>query len=614
MPNRFPGTLGGGRDTSTGLVAPPAGGALPERYGLREQEEARFLYCKETPNLSVGIDRSYSVSEADARKLGSHVILLDGAGRFQPLLDDNQHLYNLDHHKGCLRAFTLATCEQALVLVLKGLELESGDWKLWANEPDLDTVFSIWVLLNHRRLRTLRPEAFDVIVPLLRLEGAIDANGYEVAEYCGLPRRVYEHTKVLLDSLFQREQEVKNAGEWQSQDLLAYTVDMLERIDHLVYERADFEDFVSVEKEYGHVEIGGGKVAVVCRDEGGIYDVEKRLKKVWGDRLGVVALEKAGGHYTLRRTASLSGIDLEQAYEKLNLLDPAVDGRPAEKRWGGSDDIGGSPRPSGSKLSPNQLGRILRLAYSTPGAWAELKHIAMTTLVTAVLLLAPGLVLYLWNRFDGAAEIPMGLAGRCAVTALLMLAGTVLLSREFSNRRLWLFGWRHFAGRDWLVLVPPLLLSVLAGGAWWPYRLQIGAEGGAVGAGGNGVVASIFGVLLLFALVQELAFRGLAHGMLLLDARVQRVGGGWFVSGPVWFAALLFAIATLGLSFFDFAGAAPSVAAVFDLESLGSAVVAALAALLTGLLAGLIRERSLSLWPALMTVLVGYLLRWWLTG
>ena len=38
-------------------------------------------------------------------------------------LDNSSKLYNLDHHEGCERAFTLATCEQALLMVYSGVEL-----------------------------------------------------------------------------------------------------------------------------------------------------------------------------------------------------------------------------------------------------------------------------------------------------------------------------------------------------------------------------------------------------------------------------------------------------------------------------------------------------------
>jgi hypothetical protein len=175
---------------------PQAG--LPNRYEVRETDGRRMLRCKEAPGVLVSLDREHSFSEADAKKLGERTILLDGAGRFGPLLDNERLLYNLDHHEGCVRSFTLAACEQALLLVVKGLQLDKGSWTVYANEPDLDTVCAIWVLLNHRRLRELPPEARDRIVPLLRLEGAIDGNGFDAAEWCGLPVRALRHVRPVL--------------------------------------------------------------------------------------------------------------------------------------------------------------------------------------------------------------------------------------------------------------------------------------------------------------------------------------------------------------------------------------------------------------------------------
>ena len=59
-------------------------------------------------------------------------------------------------------------------MVLKGLELDRGDWTVYANEPDLDTLFAIWVLLNHRRVKQLTPDQRDSILPLLHLDSYRD--------------------------------------------------------------------------------------------------------------------------------------------------------------------------------------------------------------------------------------------------------------------------------------------------------------------------------------------------------------------------------------------------------------------------------------------------------
>ena len=111
------------------------------------------------------IDRKLSVSEAEARAMGDRVIFLDGAGNFGPRLDNKNRFYNLDHHQGCVRPFTLATCEQALILILNGLALDEGDWTIYAHEPDLDTVLAIWALLNFRRNPPLTPQTRDNLLP-----------------------------------------------------------------------------------------------------------------------------------------------------------------------------------------------------------------------------------------------------------------------------------------------------------------------------------------------------------------------------------------------------------------------------------------------------------------
>lgn len=565
---------------------------IPNRYEVREAETGRYLRCKEAPAVGVSLDRAYSLSEADARKLGERVILVDGAGQFGPLLDNAKRLYNLDHHEACLRAFTLATCEQALILVLKGLELDKGDWKVLANEPDLDTVFALWILLNHRRIKELRPEARDVLVPLVRLEGAIDANGFEVAELCsGLPKALFDRTKATLDQLHARELDLKKSGAWNEGDLADYVCEMLYAIDKIIYRPSDFGDFTSVEEEYGHVEIGHDRVAVVCRDGSGIYDVEKRLKKNWGERLGIIALEKGEGHYTLRRTASLTAIDLGVAYDKLNVIDPRVDGRPPEKKWGGSDEIGGSPRPGGTGLSPIEVAKILRLAFRPPAPIKQAKNV-LTLLLSTLGLVSAGLLGLLgWRLYRGLREwepraafdgpLELGLA------ALILAVGAMVLTRTFAGHRTWLFGWRRPAGRDWLLLVPLVLAAGAGGAAWVPAGFSLAPTS----------LLPAAAATVLAALALELCFRGFAHGLLILDAPIQTVRGRWFLSRSALLSALLYTLLTVPVAWFWLAGAPWLLTTP---ERLGALVVGALVA---GLALGMIRERSLSIVPGIVAQL-----------
>ena len=574
--------------------APGAHDDLPVRYEVRRREESCVLLCGEAPGVAVSIKREYAFSEAEARKLGERVILLDGAGQFAPLIDDACNLYNLDHHRDCLRAFTLATCEQALILVLKGLRLDKGDWTVYANEPDLDTLFSLWVLLNYRRVRELSPAQRDAIIPLLRLEGAIDANGFEIAEHCGLPQERLKREKARLDALHKLELEIKAAGDWGTMDLAEYARDMLLAIDRYVYKASDFSDYSSVEEIYGHVDVASDHVAVVCRDGAGIYEVERRLKKMWGDRLGIVALEKDAGHYTLRRTASFAGIELDAAYDKLNLLDPQVDGRPPDKRWGGSDEIGGSPRPTGTALTPREIGNILKMTYQEVSRWQRAQRLAVATLWTAGLFLAAVVAVFAWRRFIGSPEGPREHAEALALAGGVLGLGGWVLTRKLSSGWTWLFGWRRPTGYEGWLLALPALVAAALGGGWVPVSVAAKTELLALGGVSTGIASVALG----------LTFASMVHGLLVLDSPVQGPGTRWFLSRPALASGVLYALVTTGASHLWIAPVALAGADFWP----RTATTAGLA-LVVGLALAMSRERSLSLWPGVVTLFVGSLIR-----
>ena len=64
---------------------------IPDRYEARENEDGPYVVCDEAPRMRVSIHVANSFSESEARELGERVILLDGAGRFGPLLDNKAY-------------------------------------------------------------------------------------------------------------------------------------------------------------------------------------------------------------------------------------------------------------------------------------------------------------------------------------------------------------------------------------------------------------------------------------------------------------------------------------------------------------------------------------------
>jgi hypothetical protein len=524
--------------------------------------------------------------------LGERVILLDGAGTFGPLLDSDRKLFNLDHHTGCERLFTLATCEQALLLVHSGLRLSEDDWTIYANDPDLDTVLGLWCLLNHRRLRELRPEARDVLLPVLRLEGAIDSNGPELARLCGLPTRALDEAQRRIDELLVRERELKQAGAWAKKDEYAYTIEMLRSVDAMVYQFEDFGDYTRIEEIYGHVEIGPRQVAVVCRDRSGIYTVEQHLKTHWGDQLSLIALENEPGHYTLRRVNTLDGPDLEPAYALLNRIDPAVDGRPAGKRWGGSQDIGGSPRPRGTQLASAEVIEILERAYHRSSLAGRVARTTAALVVGLAFLLFWPLAEALPTLDLGSASPAVRAAFDLAMVALLALAVGTVATRGASRWRPWVFGWRIPAPGRWWVFAPALIACAIPLRGWLPATLGHTPEEFSLG-----LVAALLAIT-----AAELWFRGLVHGLLSLDFPIQHPGGPRFLSRAAIGSAIAYAMVAATLT----ARALPlDELAANGLSASWALGFVAVAALLAGLILGSVRERSLSLASGLLLQMLG---------
>jgi len=505
-----------GRRTE-GVVRPvPA-----RRYRVREVGGVRVLSCTEAPTVAVRLERGRSVSESAARKAESGTIFLDGAAQGPPFLDPQRSVYNLDHHEGCVRPFTLSTCEQAMVLVRRIADLRRRDWTVWANDADLDTVLAIWVLLNHHRLNGEDSRPRETVMPLLRVETTIDVHGFGNLELAGLPPDALAATCSWMSALQERERAMRADRRWERMDPFAYVVDRLYAIDSHVYPPGAFDDLEEIE-ELVRVPIGAHSVAVACRSRVGIYETETQLRRLYAERLGLVILERGPGAYSLRQVDPELPADLDALYARLNLLDPAAGGERSENRWGGSADIGGSPRRSGSALSTEQIGAICRGTYRQPSRAERLAALARTSGLSATLVGGAALATWL-----GAPELPVLPGGPASLfTALLAVLAAACLLRGRSAPGL--AGLRWPSGLAALALAPLALVGAGLGGVWMP-RLELDGLAPPL-AGALGLSAAV-----VLAASVELLFRGLVYGRLAWTLLARRGGG----SGGGLAAALL---------------------------------------------------------------------------
>jgi hypothetical protein len=322
--------------------------------------------------------------------------------------------------------------------------------------------------------------------------------------------------------------------------------------------------------------------------------VEEQLKEVHGDRLGLLILQKDDRTYTLRQVDPFLPTNLDDVYERLNLLDGAVSG---SRRWGGSGDIGGSPRGVGTDLAIGEIVDICRWVFQPPTGgrrWATAGvGLVIAAVALGVVVLAagagsfgpPGLLLATGSdgyRAAALATLGLGLA-------------LVLLGR---SRFPGYFGLRTPRRAGFLFLLPLTVGAALCGGAWVPLlELEMtgiaGLEGwwmaGAVAAGAGGI---------------ELLFRGALHG-LMTTAYPVPMNGRRLISVPNAVSGMAYA-AAVGLCFLP----AGWLAAAGSPTGVWAAWLAV--ALLMGLTLGIARERWRSVWAPVALHVVTALATWWI--
>lgn len=551
--------------------------SIPERYTVRENADGKMLSCLESPNISVQILRGKVTQGQQARKASERTIFLDGAASGEPFMDPERNVYNMDHHEGCVRSFTMATCEQAAVLVLKGLDLSEKTWMIRANDPDLDTVLAIWVLVNHNRLVGQNQSILKRIMPILRLEGVIDAQGLELQSLTGFPEELRQETIRKIDYLRENELAIKKTGKWDQIDFADYTLDLLGQIDELVYHPSAFRDFKGLE-ELAREELEDLSSAVVYRTDLGIYEVEETLKRLYKSRPGIVIVEKNSKVYTIRKTDLFIPVNLSDIYYRLNRIDPAVSGEDPQNRWGGSAEIGGSPRNSGTMLTPAEIASACKFAYRKMSLVERLVRITWDLFLGLLVPAMSWILLYFLDFLGPEKNLlrrPFLFLG--TISILFALHSYVFYSLE-SWKMPWFYGIRKPSGRDWVLIFPLLLLSGFLGGFISPVAVILD----------DFSPGSLLAGWILLPISLEFLFRGLIHGRVSETYVIQIPGNRWFLSRPTLFSAMVYAIAVF---IFPMKSVLP-IGSVVSFPEMVGPLVHLVGAFLAGISLGMIRERS----------------------
>ena len=280
----------------------------------------------------------------------THSASLDGYVNEGPCFDDKKVLVNFNHHEGCDRLATRATCAQALMAIRQGMFHKFRDTfgprlNVFVNDCDEDVCTSWFLLKNHHMVAgTMNP----LINRLVAMEDALDSTAGAYPFPTDLPAlqelawvfEPYRHFR-LNGGLDKRD----------SNTFRSIIVDVELRIMKHVTGRGN-----SMFLDTRYDIIGGGNGWSMVREIGA-----HARTAMFGDGIKayVSVRERKDNRwtYTLGKLSPFIPFDLIKLTEVFNQEDMAVTDT---DKWGGGNNIMGSPRVGGSSLDPEMLSQLIK--------------------------------------------------------------------------------------------------------------------------------------------------------------------------------------------------------------------------------------------------------------
>jgi hypothetical protein len=278
--------------------------------------------------MDIYINRGLRVS---FEELPPKSIALDGYCVGGPRVDLEHKKFNFDHHDGCLRFATLATCQQ--VFAALSLGLDPSDLNIYCNDVDLDVCLSIFLLQNYERLKEpLLKKLVDAVGTGDAYLGAISLNGMQkIVSYVSAP-----------------EKESKRQDDYSKiskEGLNTILEAVLHRIElYLAGEAGEEISKCQKHNEYKILKNENGWVMV----ESGDSHIYSTLYQNGFDRIVLVRKQADGSNAVslAKKSDFIDNFPLEIFYEELNKIEPVG----TIGRWGGGSSTGGAPRnPDGSR-------------------------------------------------------------------------------------------------------------------------------------------------------------------------------------------------------------------------------------------------------------------------
>lgn len=276
-------------------------------------------------------------------------IALDGFVDSPTVRDEAGPYANYDHHTGVDRIATRSTSEQVHMEInlklfdcfrYKGIPTA----QIFVNDPDEDTCLASWLLMHHEQVQDHRNPKINRLV---YVEDRLDstAGAYPFGDISMRRKMAW------IFEPYTRQRFERKLHELSTEGMKTTIEAVHSRIDRYVID--DAEELV-LEGEYTRV--GGGKGWALVQETG-----SAARTALYNDGIDafVSFIENGNGRwkYMYGRRSPWIQFPIPHLYEILNQRDSAVVN--GTNRHGGSNTIGGSPRQTGSALSPQEIEKII---------------------------------------------------------------------------------------------------------------------------------------------------------------------------------------------------------------------------------------------------------------
>lgn len=267
-------------------------------------------------------------------------IALDGYCQ-GPAIELETQRFSFDHHDGCIRTFTSATCRQVLDAMLLGFD-PSG-FVVFINDVDGDTALAVWILQNSGRITD--PKVRELVDCVANM----DAHGpaYPVVDQ-NLTNAFYQAVMAPEQALRRN----KTYGTANLEELLATCVENIGKLMDGEIEYAAKED----KRSFDITHTGSGWV--MAKSDGFVFD----LLYAAGHTKVVLYQELPDGSiaYTVGKKSEFVSNFPVGPHSKSGTILHALN--QCEPGWGGGSTIGGAPRNadgSRSRMTPDGVFELI---------------------------------------------------------------------------------------------------------------------------------------------------------------------------------------------------------------------------------------------------------------